>query len=986
MTSSQQMQRGPKDQASQVARIFAFAGGVAKPKRLLSAVALAMAISLLSLLAALPAGALGGSSFNALDGALDAGAAGLIVQKDTPSGTGDNSFAEGVKEDTAVPSIGTGSVPGKADLLKFTLATENAGGQVFLYLSWERQPERGGTTDMDFEINQSETLSANGVTPIRTVGDLLITYALSNGGDQVEMAYRLWEGTNWGSPRSLAGFAEGSFNTDPATGDHSFGEAVINLTASGLFPAGNCVNFGSAFVKSRSSQSFESKMKDFIAPVPVLISNCGKIVITKDTVPNGETDFGFTTTGTGLSAFSLDDDANGTLPSSKVFANLQPGSYAVTEAAAAGFELTSLTCRAGTGASGTRNGTTADIIVVAGSQVDCTFVNTAQPAHLNVIKRVVNNNGGSATAGDFAISVTGTDVSKANFNGQEAPGTSVELKAGSYGVTEEATSGYAASYSADCQGTIERGATKTCLITNDDQPPGLTVVKRVINDNGGTKSAADFTMNVKGTLPDPPTFPGDEDGTKVDLKVGAFEVTEGASAGYTVSYSEDCTGSIGVGQTKVCTVTNDDIQPKLIVKKVVVNDNGGTRAAGDFDLSVTGIGADPSAFDGSEDGVKVKLDIGAYSVSEAPVAGYAGSLSADCTGTIALGQTKTCTITNDDVQPTLTVIKNVVNDNGGTLLPADFNLVVKVDDGATAPVPASFSGSAGTEVALDAGSYKVTEDAVAGYAGTFSEGCSGVLAPGDKKTCTVTNIDLPPGLTVVKRVINDNGGTKTAGDFEISVKSAGTTPAPFSGSETGTELVIDTGAYEVTERTLAGYRGTFSDGCKGTIALGEARLCTITNDDVQPRITVVKKVINDSGGTRAASSFTLFARNGTAVEFPGSEGGTEVGINAGAYTIDEVNSGAYVKTRSAGCEGTISVGQTRTCTVTNNDSPAVEVLGVTLENGSPAPKTETKTVEVLGLQLPQTGINIGLGLMAALTLMVGGYGFLWLGRRKEANG
>jgi hypothetical protein len=35
-------------------------------------------------------------------------------------------------------------------------------------------------------------------------------------------------------------------------------------------------------------------------------------------------------------------------------------------------------------------------------------------------------------------------------------------------------------------------------------------------------------------------------------------------------------------------------------------------------------------------------------VDEADALGYTKSLSADCSGTIADGETKTCTITNDD--------------------------------------------------------------------------------------------------------------------------------------------------------------------------------------------------------------------------------------------------------------------------------------------------------------------------------------------------
>ncbi|MEX2552873.1 MAG: hypothetical protein WD627_07750, partial [Actinomycetota bacterium] len=275
------------------ARTIASRHGLKLPKWS-SMVVVFMALSLLSLYLAAPAGALGSSTFVGTDGTLDAGAAGLIAKDDEASGSGDDSFAEGVHEDTAVPPIETGGVPAKADLKTFHMAIEKAGGQDYLYLSWERVPDQGGATDMDFEFNQSATISANGVTPVRTVNDLLITYAIANGGSTVEMAYRLWDGSDWGSENLLGSFAEGSFNT-AENGDHFFGEAVINLTSSGLFPTGQCVNFGSAYLKSRSSHSFESKMKDFISPAPIFISNCGKVVIHKDTVPNADPDFSFTT-------------------------------------------------------------------------------------------------------------------------------------------------------------------------------------------------------------------------------------------------------------------------------------------------------------------------------------------------------------------------------------------------------------------------------------------------------------------------------------------------------------------------------------------------------------------------------------------------------------------------------------------------------------------------------------------------------------------
>ena len=67
-------------------------------------------------------------------------------------------------------------------------------------------------------------------------------------------------------------------------------------------------------------------------------------------------------------------------------------------------------------------------------------------------------------------------------------------------------------------------------------------------------------------------------------------------------------------------------------------------------MTVTGNNPSPASFPGSESpGTTVSLLAGPYSVSESGPTAYAPSLSADCSGTIGLGETKTCTITNDDI-------------------------------------------------------------------------------------------------------------------------------------------------------------------------------------------------------------------------------------------------------------------------------------------------------------------------------------------------
>jgi hypothetical protein len=98
----------------------------------------------------------------------------------------------------------------------------------------------------------------------------------------------------------------------------------------------------------------------------------GTITIVKNAVPNDPQDFSFTGD---LGAFSLDDDADGTLPSSQTFPGLAPGPYAVTESAPPSpWTLSSITCN------DPDSGTvvalpTVTIDLDAGETITCTFVN-----------------------------------------------------------------------------------------------------------------------------------------------------------------------------------------------------------------------------------------------------------------------------------------------------------------------------------------------------------------------------------------------------------------------------------------------------------------------------------------------------------------------------------------------------------------------------------------------------------------------------------
>jgi hypothetical protein len=205
----------------------------------------------------------------------------------------------------------------------------------------------------------------------------------------------------WGKHVTLGSTtAEGAVNSatvaEPIAGGSLtaglFGEASINLTAAGVFPAGVCEAFGTAFAKSRSSSSFTAELKDFIAPIAVNISNCGSITINKVTqnepVP-GTQSFAYTTSSNLTpSSFTLKNGG------SRTYSKLGSGTYTVTEGAqSAPWSFVSLTCDTATGV--TITGQQVSIALGAGKNVTCTYTNTftkAQPTVATTQDLIPNDN------------------------------------------------------------------------------------------------------------------------------------------------------------------------------------------------------------------------------------------------------------------------------------------------------------------------------------------------------------------------------------------------------------------------------------------------------------------------------------------------------------------------------------------------------------------------------------------------------------------
>ncbi len=684
----------------------------------------------------------------------------------------------------------------------------------------------------------------------------------------------------------------------------------------------------------------------------------GTIIVHKDVQgPNGEDvsdSTSFTVNLDGADAESITESTTVT------YNNVAAGTHTITEdTPPAGYTLFSMTPDNDAGTSG------AQITVNPGLTTDVYVVNRQQLTQLTLIKTVINDNGGTKQVADFTLKIDGDNVTS---------GVANEVSPGSHTASEVSQTGYSASsWGGDCNSdgtiTLALGDNKTCTITNDDTPAYLIVIKHVIKDNGGNAVASDFTMTINDVIASGGnSFPGQAaPGTNKTLTtVGSYSVTESGPTGYNASFSSDCNGSIALGQTKTCTITNNDVAPTIQLNKVVINNNGGNAGSNDFGLTIGGQSVDS----GQTLTVNANTPL---AINEAGLPGYTFvSITGDAKcpsvlgGSVTLDEDEdiTCTITNNDDVPSLTLVKQVTNNNGGNAQATDWIL--------TASGPTGFSGpgpSVSSDSSFKAGTYNLSESGPSGYSasswfcqGGTQDGNHVTLNLGESATCTITNDDQSASITLIKEVINNNGGNAGPNDFGISIGGQVVNSGTTLDVNSHTPIAID-------EAGLTGYSFVSITGdnkCPATlgetVALneGEDITCTITNDDQPAHLIVIKKVVKDNGGTANPADFTMTI-NGVVVQSGGSSfngedtPGTVRIVEPGTYNVTESGPSGYSSNFSADCSGIIALGETKTCTVTNNDIAPTLTLIKYLPNNNGGRATESDFKVYVNGQLSSWG-------------------------------
>jgi len=232
----------------------------------------------------------------------------------------------------------------------------------------------------------------------------------------------------------------------------------------------------------------------------------------------------------------------------------------------------------------------------------------SQRGLLILTSNVINDNGGSKQTSDFIINILGSPAFPSSFKAVDTPKVQiVSIQEGYYSVSVNDTQGYATSFENQCEGQIKAGEIKSCSFTLDDssilkkintiphlqilplslpslllpqQTNGeekltisqiptteeqsqlgfLVVGTNVINDNGGSKQASDFIINILGSPAFPSSFKAAPSNLMqvISIQEGDFSISVNNTQGYDTSFGNQCEGQIEVKEVKTCLITVND--------------------------------------------------------------------------------------------------------------------------------------------------------------------------------------------------------------------------------------------------------------------------------------------------------------------------------------------------------------------------------------------------------------------------------------------
>ncbi len=434
--------------------------------------------------------------------------------------------------------------------------------------------------------------------------------------------------------KTAGGSASVDLSENPKAGWVYNGSLCTRNKLDGTVPA---VIFNSVGTNAPSASKDQAELKN-LAVGPQEAVNCdvynrqirtSSIQVAKQTVPAGLSNTFDFTLSQGQS--TIDTKTGIVHGGIATFTPVGPGTYAVTETANSAFTQTSATCD-NLGTQQVETVAAASLVVGEAQNWRCTFVNTAKPGTIKVVKNTIGANGtfsftSNTALGNFDLSTSG---GTASTSAASAP-------VGTYNISESAAAPWQLT-SSTCTGAqspssvfVGPGQDVVCTFTNTAPDPSITVTK-----TAGAASVAEpgapvtYTVTVANTSVEPVTITSLTDsvegGAAFDIATVAPPVTAttcGSLIGTTLTVS-------GPGSSAQCTFT------------LPVNGNGGTTVDDVVTAKATD-SDDKVATDTDDASVSITSEEPALSVTKTPSV----SSIAEPGGSVSY----TVKITNDGVEP-----------------------------------------------------------------------------------------------------------------------------------------------------------------------------------------------------------------------------------------------------------------------------------------------------------------------------------------------